>query len=623
MHRSPSTAYPKRGSYTEQAVVGVERVLGAPSPQYLGNGQLVFNSWSDGQAQIHTITTPDANTSYTVTYDRFITPPAPWQGSDIGQPTVAGYSSFANGSFTVRGAGGDIWGPTDESHYVHQAFNGDGTIVARVTSQTDTDDWAKSGIIIKESAAEGAKYVLLAVTPENGVTFQYNFDGDGGSAPYTFPNAWLKLERESDLFKGYTSANGTDWTLVGQTTLAMNTNVTAGLVVTSHKFDTLNTSTFDNVSVISDQQWTSGDVGAPQIAGSTTIAGGVHTLRGSGDDIWADADQFHFSYQTLPADGQIIARVTSFTDTSDGWAKAGIIIKQSATAGSPYALLALTPENGINFQHGFDNNVAGPATASPGTWLKLERTGDTITGFTSADNQVWTEIGSATVDLEGAALVGLFVSAHDGSQLSTATFDNVSLSKSTAAPSALPAPWTAADVGAPRLAGSASYAGGAFTVNGAGDDIWGETDQFHFVHQTLTGDGEIVARVTAQESGTDGWAKTGVMIKQSTTAGSPYALLAVTPEHGLTFQHNFTGDTGSVSYTLPDAWVKLTRSGTVITGYTSTDGVSWTQVGAATVALGPDSEIGLFVSSHNGSQINTSVFDNVTVAFHVDLSAAV
>ncbi|EHB58540.1 PKD domain containing protein [Mycolicibacterium rhodesiae JS60] len=613
---------PYKGSHTEQAVVGVERVVAAISPQYVANGQFVYDSWSDGLSQSHTITTPGTNTAYTINYDKFITPPAPWQEGDVGHPTIAGYSSYDNGIFTIRGAGGDIWGPTDEFHYVHQTFSGDGTIIARITSQTDTDDWAKSGIMIKESATAGAKYVLLAVTPENGVTFQYNFDGDGGSAPYTFPDAWLKIEREGDVFSGYTSTNGVDWTQVGQTTLVMTSDVTAGLAVVSHKFDTLNTTTFDNVRVASNQQWTSTDVGGPLIAGSTTITNGVQTLKGSGDDIWGTADQFHFSYQTLPGDGTIIAHVASFTDTTDGWAKAGVMIKQSTTAGSAYALLAVTPEHGINLQDGFDHNIEGPALGAGG-WLKLERTGDTITGFSSADGQVWTEIGSTTVDLDGPVLVGLFVSAHDGSHLSTATFDHVSVAKSAAAPGGLPTPWTADDVGAPNLAGSSTYAAGTFTLNGAGDDIWGESDQSHFVHQTLTGDGEIVARVTAQEMGTDGWAKSGVMIKQSTSAGSSYALLAVTPEHGITFQHNFTGDTGTAPYALPDAWLKLSRSGTEVTGYVSADGVNWAQVGATTVALGADSEIGLFVTSHNGSQLNTSAFDNVTVTSGLNLSIAV
>lgn len=613
---------PYKGSHTEQAVVGVERVIAAVSPQYVPGGQFVFNGWSDGLGQSHTIVTPGTAATYIIDYDRFTTAPAPWQGVDIGHPSVAGYSSYVNGVFTIRAAGGDIWGPTDEFHYVHQTLSGDGTVIARVTSQTDTDDWAKSGIMIKESAAAGAKYVLLAVTPENGISFQYNFAGDAGSAPYTFPNAWLKLERVGDVFSGYTSADGIVWTKVGETTLVMNSAVTAGLAVVSHRFDTLNTTTFDHVSVLSDQQWTSQDVGGPVRAGSTTIVGNIHTLTGGGDDIWGTADQFHFSYQTLPGDGEIVARITSFTGTSDGWAKAGLIIKQSATAGSAYALLAVTPENGINLQADFDTNIAGP-TSSGANWLKLQRLGDTLTGYTSVDGVVWTEIGSATVDLDGTALVGLFVSAHDGSQLSTATFDNVSVTKSVNAPASLPAPWTAGDIGAPKLAGSSSYAGGTFTLNGAGDDIWGTADQFHFVHQTLTGDGEIIARVTAQEIGTNGWAKSGVMVKQSTAQGSDYALLAVTPEHGITFQHNFTGDTGTAAYAFPDAWLKLTRSGTVVTGQVSVDGVTWTSIGSTTVALGATGEVGLFVTSHNGSALNTSTFDNVTVTSLAGIPALV
>ena len=104
--------------------------------------------------------------------------------------------------------------------------------------------------------------------------------------------------------------------------------------------------------------------------------------------------------------------------------------------------------------------------------------------------------------------------------------------------SSLPSPWADADVGAPAVAGSASYSGGVFTVNGGGSDIWGTADQFNYVSQPLTGNGSIVTRVTSQ-SGTDPWAKSGVMIKQSTTGGSAYALLAVTPGNGVAFQYGF------------------------------------------------------------------------------------
>jgi glucose/arabinose dehydrogenase len=71
---SPDATYtidgiPHKGSYTDRAVVGVERVLNAPSPQFTGDGQLVFGSWSDGGTQNHVIVTPATNASYTATYD--------------------------------------------------------------------------------------------------------------------------------------------------------------------------------------------------------------------------------------------------------------------------------------------------------------------------------------------------------------------------------------------------------------------------------------------------------------------------------------------------------------------------------------------------------------------------
>lgn len=602
---------PKTGTFTEQAVVGVERVINAPSPQYIAGSQYYFDRWSDGQPQSHTITTPAQDSSYQVTYIKASDPPAPWVSKDIGQMLVAGYSSFNDNKYTVRGAGNDIWGTLDEFHYLHQPFSGNGEIVARVSSQTNTNAWAKSGIMIKESATAGSKYVLLAVTPGNGITFQHNFNGDSGSAPYTFPNAWLKLKRVGDVFTAYVSNDGATWNTVGQTTLPMVQSVTAGLAVTSHQSDTLNTSVFENVSIKADQEWTAKDIGAPAIAGSTTINNGVYTVTGSGTDIWGTEDQMHLNYQALPADGEIVARVVSQTDPH-GWAKSGLIIKQSTTKGSPYALLAVTPANGISFQHSFNSSTAGPAQyAFPNVWLKLKRTGALITGFTSTDGQTWTQTSSATVPLTGEVLIGLFASSHDATKTVVAKFDNVTVTKNTA-PVALPAPWANGDIGSPSLAGSATHANGVYTINGGGEDIWRTTDQFHFVHQSLTGDGEVSARVTGQ-SDTDDWAKSGVMIKQSTTAGSKYALLAVTPANGMTFQYDFTNAVASPAYTFPNIWLKLTKNRDVVTAYRSTDGANWSQVGTATIALGTDVKVGLFVTSHSGSRLNESTFDNVKV----------
>ncbi|HEV7952065.1 MAG TPA: PQQ-dependent sugar dehydrogenase [Candidatus Saccharimonadales bacterium] len=605
---------PKTGTFTEQAVVGVERTIAAQSPQFVATGQYHYGSWSDGQAQSHVIITPAQNTTYRVTYDKLSNPPAPWVDKDIGSRTLAGSTSFDNNVYTVRGGGNDIWGTTDEFHYLHQPFTGDGEIVTRVSSQSNTDGWAKSGIMIKEAATEGSKYVLLAVTPAHGITFQYNFNGENGSAAYAFPNAWLKLKRVGDVFTAYTSSNGTTWTTVGQTTLAMPAAVTGGLAVNAHTGSVLNVTTFADVAVTqaADANWTAKDIGAVQVPGASTINNGVYTVTGSGNDIWGTTDEFHMNYQTLPADGEITARVTGLANATDGWAKAGIMIKQSATAGSPYALLAVTPGNGVNFQHSFNRGTAGPATYTiPNIWLKLKRTGNVITSATSTDGQTWTDIDSASIPMTGSSLIGLFITSHNGPEASTVTFDNVKVTKA-AAMTTLPTPWLNGDVGGPQLSGSAAYTDGVFTVNGAGNDIWDTADQFHFVSQSLTGDGEVVARATTQTN-TDAWAKSGIMMKQSTTANAPYVLLAVTPANGIVFQHNFNGSNNGGTYAFPNVWLKLTRVRDVVTAYRSTDGVLWTQIATTSVALGADIKTGLFVTSHNGSRLNETKFDNVKV----------
>jgi hypothetical protein len=176
----------------------------------------------------------------------------------------------------------------------------------------------------------------------------------------------------------------------------------------------------------------------------------------------------------------------------------------------------------------------------------------------------------------------------------------------------LPLPWTDLDIGNPPIVGSASYASGVFTVTGGGNDIWGTFDQFHYVWQPLAGDGGIVARVTSQTV-TDPWAKSGVMIKQSTSGGSAYALLAVTPGNGIAFQYGYNNTVPGGSYSFPDCWLRLTRSGTTITAYSSADGATWTQVGSTTITMTDPVTIGLFSCAHNGNAACTATLDNVSV----------
>ncbi len=154
------------------------------------------------------------------------------------------------------------------------------------------------------------------------------------------------------------------------------------------------------------------------------------------------------------------------------------------------------------------------------------------------------------------------------------------------------------------------------------------SDELHFVHQPLSGDGSIVARVVSQEDSHE-WAKAGVMVKERLEVGAPYAALLVTPDHGVRLQWGFEHDVaGSEDRAVP-RWLRLTRSGDVVTGYESSDATSWQQVGEVDLHDLPSTvEVGLFVTSPVAVEIERqygsstvfeeptlgeAVFDNVSI----------
>lgn len=181
----------------------------------------------------------------------------------------------------------------------------------------------------------------------------------------------------------------------------------------------------------------------------------------------------------------------------------------------------------------------------------------------------------------------------------------------------IPKPWTSQDIGAVGLAGSSSYSTGNWTVNGSGADIWGNADEFRYVHQTATGDCEIIARVTGVQN-TDPWAKAGVMIRESLSANAKHAFVCLTPGNGLAFQRRTA--TGGVSENTSGGaataprWVRVVRGGSTFTGYQSADGLTWTTIGSATITMTAGVYIGLAVTSHNDAVLNSSAFDNVWAA---------
>lgn len=172
--------------------------------------------------------------------------------------------------------------------------------------------------------------------------------------------------------------------------------------------------------------WQHQDIGNVAAAGSAGYSGGQWTVNGSGADIWSGTDEFHFVYQPASADYcQITARIKSQGNTNS-WAKAGVMVKQNTTAGSNYAMMGVTPGNGLTFQWNYSGDVHGTSYSFP-VWVQLVRNGTTVTGYYSTDGNNWIEYATKTVSITTPALMGLFVTSHNDGTLSEVVFDNVSV----------------------------------------------------------------------------------------------------------------------------------------------------------------------------------------------------
>lgn len=179
------------------------------------------------------------------------------------------------------------------------------------------------------------------------------------------------------------------------------------------------------------------------------------------------------------------------------------------------------------------------------------------------------------------------------------------------------------DVGTVGLAGSASFGGnGSFTIGAGGEDLWESTDAFHFVYQTLSGDGEIVARVAnlINPAGATG-ALAAVMMREKLTADSIHAAMMVTTTGKAKFRRRTTtggttwSDGPSDGTTSLPRWLKLTRSGDSFSAFLSADGITWTQVHTTqTITMSETVYVGILaLRTGSSTETATATFDNVSL----------
>jgi len=159
---------------------------------------------------------------------------------------------------------------------------------------------------------------------------------------------------------------------------------------------------------------------------------GTYTITASGTDIWNDSDEFHYAYKTLTGVGSLVAKVESI-DNTNGWAKAGVMIRETLEPGSIHATMVLTPANGVSFQRRIiaddvstSANSTTLAEAAP-YWIKIERDlAGNFTAYSSANGATWQMLGAAeNIQMSSNVYIGLAVTSHDAALTCQAVFSNV------------------------------------------------------------------------------------------------------------------------------------------------------------------------------------------------------
>jgi hypothetical protein len=371
--------------------------------------------------------------------------------------------------------------------------------------------------------------------------------------------------------------------------------------------------------------WRHAVVGQVGAAGGATHNGFLRdgqafTVSGAGADIWGTSDAFHFVWQPMTGDFSIDTIVDSLQHTH-AWAKAGLMIRADATDPmSVHASIIVSPSKGVAYQRravrgGTSANTQGPLIAAP-VWLRMTRQGNLITAlYRKHATDAWTTLGRQIIDgLDASVDVGLPVTSHVYGTLATAKFSGVFLAP-------LPS-FSVYRIGG--ATGSANWDGTNYTAHGSGSDIWGTADSFVFLAMPMGDSQQITARVRSIGN-TNAWAKAGVMIRESTAAGSKHAMAIVSPGKGIAMQYRGTTNGPSASAVpingAAPVWLRIRRSESSTPGAPatfqasySTDRMLWRLLSnSISFTMAHDGLIGIAVTSHSAGVETTAVLDDIRI----------
>ena len=193
-----------------------------------------------------------------------------FKGIDIGENTQPGMAKIENNELVVNASGADIWGTHDEGHFEYRKFKGDFDVRVQVIGLFKTHLYTKAGLMARASLDDDSRHVYFQVFPDNdernnnkgGCEFQYraekggemkaiypNPETAGSKFDVNFPNTWIRLKREGNVFTSYISDDNKSWHLYSTWEQQMPAKLFVGMAVTSHDASNYTTARFASFQI--------------------------------------------------------------------------------------------------------------------------------------------------------------------------------------------------------------------------------------------------------------------------------------------------------------------------------------------------------------------------------------
>ncbi len=201
----------------------------------------------------------------------------------------------ASGGVLMNGIGEDIWNAADQFRFVYKTLAGNGSMVARVNGISNSNAWAKGGVMIRQSIEPGSVHAFTAITPGgssggNGASFQRrptaaSASANNDSATVVSAPYWVKIQRTGDAFSSYISPDGVAWTQLGAAeTIPMAGPVLIGLALCSHDAAVATGAEFSDITATGNVtgSWQVAQIGVDQPEGNSVESVYVTVTDNSG-----------------------------------------------------------------------------------------------------------------------------------------------------------------------------------------------------------------------------------------------------------------------------------------------------------------------------------------------------